>query len=48
MTTAAPVLADSFGMHDGDIRWGWARRLAEGGISIEEYEERRAALSDDR
>jgi putative membrane protein len=88
MTTAALILADSFGMHDGDIGWGWwvvmmlgmvvfwgavifgvvwlirsgmspsstggdaeeilARRLAEGAISVEEYEERRAALSGDR
>jgi putative membrane protein len=86
MTAAALVLADGFGMHDGDIGWGWmvvmmlgmvvfwgavifgivwlirggmsppsrggdsaeevlARRLAEGTISVEEYEERRAALS---
>jgi putative membrane protein len=84
MSTAALVLADGFGMHDGDIGWGWmvvmmlgmfvfwgavifgvvwlirggvsssstggdaeeilARRLAEGAISVEEYEERRAAL----
>jgi len=85
---AALVVADSFGMHDGDIGRGWwvvmmlgmivfwaavifgvvwllrsgmsrsstagdpeetlARRLAEGAISVEEYEERRAALSDGR
>jgi putative membrane protein len=83
MTTAALVLADSFGMHDGDVGWGWlvmvvfwgavifgviwltrggvsssstggdaeeilARRLAEGTISVEEYEERRRALGGGR